>query len=378
MVDVPTEVRAPVVAATLEAPLERRLAHVADLDLIVDEGVVPEDVALAAQGDADADVAFGDPVAGHTALAGTVDEDALPFIVEHRASLGIVHALDGVLLDEAAVGHVEEDAELDVARAVALRERHAVAAHEGVAASHAHGAVARGGAVARVHVVDAVLGAGEVVEVGLRSVDVLKIVAVADVAKRIVIEARVLHVGEEDAVAAIEHVAGGVAFDRAALDYEGVHAVGPDAEARALKREVDEFGAVSAVAHHHARVARIEVAPVVAHGEVLDPDLRDADDEARAPTARVDDGALLAPHGDAREDFERSLEFVDALLDHDLVAVLGLDDGVVKLGEVGDLEGARLRPEGEAREGRAEEKPRECVHAGLPQSRRLRVISSYL
>ena len=71
-----------------------------------------------------------------------------------------------------------------------------------------------------------------------------------------------------------------------------------------------------------------------------------------APPARVDDGALLAPHGDAREDFERSLEFVDALLDHDLVAVLGLDDGVVKLGEVGDLEGARLRPEGEAREGR--------------------------
>ena len=136
-------------------------------------------------------------------------------------------------------------------------------------------------------------------------------------------------------------MAGGVAFDRAALDYEGVHAVGPDAEARALKREVDELGAVGAVAHHHARVARIKVAPVVAHGEVLDPDLRDADDVARAPTARVDDGALLAPHGDAREDFERSLEFVDALLDHDLVAVLGLDDGVVKLGEVGDLEGAR-------------------------------------
>ena len=39
MVDVPTEVRAPVVAATLEAPLERRLAHVADLDLIVDEAL---------------------------------------------------------------------------------------------------------------------------------------------------------------------------------------------------------------------------------------------------------------------------------------------------------------------------------------------------
>ena len=187
------------------------------------------------------------------------------------------------------------------------------------------------------------------------------------------VEARVLHVGEEDAVAAVEYVAGRVALNRAALDHEGVHAVGPDAEARALKREVDELGAVGAVAHHHARVARIKVAPVVAHGEVLDPDLRDADDEARAPTARVDDGALLAPHGDAREDFERSLEFVDALLDHDLVAVLGLDDGVV-----GDLEGARLRPEGEAREGRAKEKPRKCVHAGLPQSRRLRVISSYL
>lgn len=134
-----------------------------------------------------------------------------------------------------------------------------------------------------------------------------------------------------------------------------------------------------AVAHHHARVARVEVAPVVAHGEIFNPHAGDAHDEARAPAARVDDGALLSPNGDARVDLKRRLERVDALFEHDHIAVLGVDHGVVKLGEGGDLEGARLRagdPE-EPEERSGQHKPRERVHDERPQFRRSSVMASY-